>query len=72
MRKNSLKFPEYKILKNDLSEFLVFLNSGGVVQNTFYLPLNRFFLNILVYLDKLLVYLLPNIFALNRSVILKN
>ena len=65
------KFPEYKILKNDLSEFLVFLNSGGVVQNTFYLPLSRFFLNILVYLDKVLVYLLPNIFALNRSVVLK-
>ncbi len=65
------KFPEYKIIRNDLSEFFVFLNSGGVVQETFYLPLNKFFLNILVFLDKILINLFPSIFALNRSVVLK-
>ena len=65
------KFPEYKIVKNDLSEFLIFLNSGGVVQDTFYIPLNRFFLNLLVFIDRILVSLFPKIFALNRSVVLK-
>ena len=65
------KFPEYKILKNTLSEFFIFLNSGGVVQDTFYVPLNRIFLNIFVFIDKILVSTLPGIFALNRSIILK-
>ena len=34
-------FPEYKIIKNNLSEFIVFLNSSGVNQNTFYIQLNN-------------------------------
>ena len=64
-------FPEYKILKNELSEFFIFLNSGGVNSNIFKLPLNYFFLDILNVIDKILVSFFPRIFALNRSVVLK-
>tara|TARA_Y100001970_G_scaffold5981_1_gene6765 strand:- start:36138 stop:36932 length:795 start_codon:yes stop_codon:yes gene_type:complete len=65
------KFPEYKILKNELSEFSIFLNSGGVVQDTFYIPTNRFIFNLLEKFDNILIYLFPNIFALNRRIVLK-
>ena len=64
-------FPNYKILKNELSEFFIFLNSGGVNSNIFKIPLNNFFLNILDIIDTLLIKLFPRIFSLNRSVILK-
>jgi len=64
-------FPQYKIIKNELSEFLIFLNSGGVVQKTIYVPVNRFFFNLLKCIDRILIFLLPNIFALGRTVILK-
>ena len=64
-------FPEYKIIKNELSEFIIFLNSGGVVNNTFYLPINKLIFNFLSFIDKILIFLFPKIFALNRSVVLK-
>ena len=70
-KKFKKKFPEYKILKNELSEFFIFLNSGGVNSNIFKLPLNFFFLNILNIVDDFLVKFFPRIFALNRSVVLK-
>lgn len=64
-------FSEYSIIKNELSEFLIFLNSGGVVQKTFYIPINKFIFNILRCIDYLLIYFLPSIFALGRTVVLK-
>ncbi len=64
-------FPQYKIEKNSVSEFLIFLNSGGVNSNFFYLKLNKFFLNIVNIIDNLLIFFLPQIFAFNRSVVLK-
>lgn len=64
-------FPEYKIIKNDLSEFLIFINSGGVVNKTFHIPINKFVFNILCFVDKILVKICPKVFALNRSVALK-
>jgi len=64
-------FPQYSIIKNDLSEFFIFLNSGGVVQKTFCIPINKIFFNFLNYIDKVLIYLFPSIFALGRTVILK-
>lgn len=65
------KFPFYKIIKNDLSEFFIFLNSGGVNQNIFHIPLNNFLNNFLDFIDKILIYFFPKIFALNRSIVLK-
>ena len=70
-KKFNFYFPNFLFLKNDLSEFSIFLNSGGVVQDTFYIPVNKIIFNFMKYIDKLLIWLLPNIFALNRRVVLK-
>ena len=64
-------FPEYKIVENKLTEFLIFLNSGGVNSNFFHLKLNYFFLKLINIIDNILIFFLPNIFALNRTVVLK-
>ena len=64
-------FPEYKIIRNDLSEFFIFINSGGVYNEVIYIPLRKFFLRLLNYIDSILIFLFPGIFALNRTVILK-
>ncbi len=64
-------FKQYKILKNELSEFLIFLNSGGVVQKTFCIPINKIIFKLLDLTDRMLIFLLPSIFALGRSVVLK-
>ena len=64
-------FPFYKIEKNELSEFFIFVNSSGVNQNIFYIKSNKFLNLILSFVDKILIFLLPQIFALNRSVVIK-
>ena len=64
-------FPEYKIIKNELSEFFIFINSGGVNADIKKIPMNNFFLNIMNVIDKVLVKFFPKVFALNRSVVLK-
>jgi len=64
-------FNQYFILKNELSEFFIFLNSGGVVQKTFCIPINRLIFNFLNLIDNSLIFLFPKIFALGRSVVLK-
>ena len=64
-------FPQYKIVENKLSEFFIFLNSGGVNSSFFHIKLNNFFLKILNIVDEILIFFLPNIFALNRTIVLK-
>ena len=64
-------FPQYEIVENKLSEFFIFLNSGGVNSNFFHIKLNYFFLKILNIVDDILIFFLPGIFALNRTVVLK-
>ena len=64
-------FPGVKFLKNELSEFFIFINSGGVNSDIFKIPLNNFFLNIFNLIDYILIKFLPGIFALNRSIVLK-
>ena len=70
-KKFKKKFPEFMFLKNELSEFFIFINSGGVNSDIPKVPLNNFFLKILNLLDVFLVLILPSIFALNRSVVLQ-
>ena len=65
------KFPQYLIEKNYVSEFFIFLNSGGVNSDFFNFKLNIFLLNIIDLFDRILIYFLPNIFALNRTVVLR-
>ncbi len=64
-------FPQYRILENKLSEFFIFLNSGGVNSSFFHIKLNNFFLKIINIIDEILIFFLPNIFALNRTIVLK-
>jgi hypothetical protein len=64
-------FPYYKIIKNDLSEFFIFINSSGVSQSIFHIPLNNFFNNILNFIDRILIFIFPKIFALNRSIVIR-
>jgi len=52
------------------TECLIFLNSGGVTSKTFSIPMNKFFLNILKLIDKLLVKVFPSIFCMGRRIVL--
>ena len=61
----------FSIEFEELTECLIFLNSGGVTSKTLYLPLPWSILKILNIFDKLLVKLFPNIFALGRRIVLK-
>lgn len=64
-------FPQYEIEKNYVSEFFIFLNSGGVNSDFFNIKLNYLFLSVVNFIDQILIFFLPNIFALNRTIILK-
>ena len=48
-----------------------FLNSGGVTSKTKCIPMNKFFLNILNFVDEILVKLFPSIFCMGRRIVLK-
>ena len=53
IEKNLKKFRKYfNIEYEKLTECLIFLNSGGVTSKTKFIPMNRFFLNILHLIDK--------------------
>lgn len=64
------QFPVWRIIHDRQVEFLQFLNSGGVVAKTNYIPLNRYFLNIQDFVDKWLCHLAPKLFALQRQIVL--
>ena len=64
-------FPQYLVETNYVSEFFIFLNSGGVNSNFFSLKLNSFLLNTVDLIDKVLIFLFPGIFALNRTIVLR-
>ena len=55
----------------ELTECLIFLNSGGVTSKTFYIPLPLFLLKSLNFIDKLLIKLFPKIFCMGRRIVLK-
>tara|TARA_Y100001958_G_C21235545_1_gene561848 strand:- start:1613 stop:2419 length:807 start_codon:yes stop_codon:yes gene_type:complete len=72
---NHKKFDEklgkyFKIEHEKLTECLIFLNSGGVTSKTKFIPMNKFFLNILHIVDSILVKLLPSIFCMGRRIVL--
>jgi ubiquinone/menaquinone biosynthesis C-methylase UbiE len=60
----------FSIKYEKLTECLIFLNSGGVTSKTFYIPMNKFFLNILKFIDKFLVNFFPKIFCMGRRIVL--
>ena len=72
---DKIKFNEnlgnlFKIDYEKLSECFVFLNSGGVTSKTKFIPMNRFFLNILNIIDSILIKILPNVFCMGRKMVL--
>lgn len=73
---NKTEFKKYlgkyfSIEYEELTECLIFLNSGGVTSKTFYIPLPKFALKFLNLIDKILVKLFPNIFCMGRRLVLK-
>lgn len=61
----------FRIVKNHLNEFLIFLNSGGNSVNSPHIKLSETNLNLLNKLDDFLIKISPEIFALNRRVVLR-
>ena len=61
--KFEIKFKKY-------SEFILFLNSGGVIAKTFHIRLNNFLNNLVNHIDNLFVKF-PSIFAMQISIVLK-
>lgn len=65
------KFPFLQIIKNEKNEGFIFPLSGGVIAKTKIPELPTWFLKIIYFVDKLLIKLMPNIFALGRSVVIQ-
>ncbi len=61
----------FSIEYEELTECLIFLNSGGVTSKTFHIPLPNFLLKILNLVDIFLVKFFPNIFCMGRRIVLK-
>jgi len=55
----------------ELTECLIFLNSGGVTSKTFYIPMPEIFLKILNLIDKFLIKFFPTVFCMGRRIVLK-
>jgi len=60
----------FMINYEELTECLIFINSGGVTSKTTCVPMNNFFLKLLNSIDKLLVKFFPNIFCMGRRIVL--
>jgi SAM-dependent methyltransferase len=65
------EFNEFKVIYRSHSEFLNFINSGGVIAKTFHLPLPIFCLRIIKKIDDFLSKISPNLFALQRQIVLE-
>lgn len=63
--------PDWQIIHDRKVEFFQFLNSGGVIAKTHYLPLNSFLLGLQNHLDKILCSIVPNLFALQQEIVLQ-
>jgi SAM-dependent methyltransferase len=64
-------FPYFLIEKKSFSEFFMFLNSGGVIAKTKYIPLSTFLLKMVQKLDNLLIALSQQTFAMQRQIVLR-
>jgi NDP-sugar pyrophosphorylase family protein/SAM-dependent methyltransferase len=65
------RIPGFAIEKNALNECFVFLASGGVVVRAKTVELPRFALRAIDALDSALVKMMPSVFAMGRSVVLR-
>jgi ubiquinone/menaquinone biosynthesis C-methylase UbiE len=60
----------FEIIHSSKNEFMIFLNSGGVIAKTFYIPLNEFMNKFLIKIDNQLTKV-HKIFALQQSIVIK-
>ena len=65
------QYPEWRVIHDRKVEFLQFLNSGGVVSKTFYIPLVPLLLKIQDGIDRFLCFIAPNVFGLQRQIVLQ-
>ncbi|MBP6749167.1 MAG: class I SAM-dependent methyltransferase [Xanthomonadaceae bacterium] len=65
------RIPGFRIEKNELNECFVFLASGGVVVRAKTVELPMFALRAIDALDGALVKMMPSVFAMGRSVVLR-
>ena len=63
--------PFFKIIKNELNECFLFPISGGVISKTRVPNIPIIILKLIKVLDKCLIFIAPNIFAMGRSVVLE-
>ena len=64
-------FPDWRVIHDRRVEFLQFLNSGGVIAKTFYIPLSPKILLFQDKVDQVLNSLFPDFFALQRQIVLQ-
>lgn len=64
-------FSSWKIIHDKKVEFFTFLNSGGVTAKTFYIKMPFSMLKLIHALDKILIFCLPGIFALQMQIVIK-
>jgi SAM-dependent methyltransferase len=62
---------EFKVIHSSHSEFLNFINSGGVIAKTFFIPLPKIGLKLFKKIDDFLSKTYPTIFALQRQIVLE-
>lgn len=63
--------PQFRIVRQSHSEFLTFINSGGVIAKTFFIPLPLVAVKSLGLVDSVLARMAPSIFALQRQIALQ-
>ncbi|WP_414524242.1 hypothetical protein, partial [Umezakia ovalisporum] len=63
--------PAFQVKHRSFSEFFMFLNSGGVIAKTFFIPLPSGLLSMVEWVDKVLTRSFPTIFALQRQIVLQ-
>lgn len=62
---------KFRIMHYSFSECLIFLNSGGVISKTIFIPLPKIILKIINGIDSALCKIAPKIFALQRQIVLE-
>lgn len=65
------QIPSFKIVYSGFSEFLLLLNSGGLASPTKYMRLPKFLLKLVNTVDKILIRLAPQTFALQRQIVIQ-
>jgi len=63
--------PQFKIERSQLNECFLFLLSGGVIATAPTIQLPRAILTSIQWIDRVLVAVLPSIFAMGRSIVLR-